>query len=188
MYAVMACWVAFFLIFVLQKKPTGQKAAKRDYVSLTGIILQVIGFALVWNIRRDMRTPIVSMPQSLEIVLAVFAVALAAICVWGTLAAVRTLGKQWSLSARLTEDHKLIVTGPYRLVRHPIYASMCGLMIATSIVVSRLWVLAPALILFAVGTLIRIRSEERLLRDQFGADYDNYSRRVRAVLPWPRRF
>ena len=36
-------------------------------------------------------------------------------------AAVRTLGKQWSLQARVLEHHELIRRGPYRIVRHPIY-------------------------------------------------------------------
>ena len=45
--------------------------------------------------------------------------------------AVRHLGKQWRIQAALSEDHELVQTGPYRWVRHPIYASMLGMLLAT---------------------------------------------------------
>jgi protein-S-isoprenylcysteine O-methyltransferase Ste14 len=45
--------------------------------------------------------------------------------------AVCALGKQWSIAARVVEGHELITDGPYRIVRHPIYAGMLGLLVAT---------------------------------------------------------
>ena len=47
--------------------------------------------------------------------------------------AIKELGKQWSFQARLIEDHKLVTSGVYQIVRHPIYAAMLGKLLATGI-------------------------------------------------------
>ena len=97
------------------------------------------------------------------------------------MSAVRTLGKQWAIAARLVEGHKLITEGPYGWVRNPIYTGM--LLLATGLAVSR-WIALPAAIaLFGMGTVIRVRSEEKLLREAFGEEFEQYTRRVPAVLP-----
>jgi protein-S-isoprenylcysteine O-methyltransferase Ste14 len=87
------------------------------------------------------------------------------------------------LQARVLEDHKLIRDGPYRFVRHPIYTGMLGMLIATGLVYSHWVAFVAALALYGVGTAIRVRSEEKLLREQFGAAFDDYKRRVPAVVP-----
>ena len=99
------------------------------------------------------------------------------------LAAVRTLGKQWAIAARIVEDHQLITEGPYRLVRNPIYSGMFGMLIATGLVVSVWWALLPAIIVFWYGTSIRVRSEEQLLRESFGAKFEEYASRVPPLVP-----
>lgn len=99
------------------------------------------------------------------------------------LAAVRALGKQWSYVARIVEGHKLITQGPYGFVRNPIYLGMFGMLLATGLAISRWWALPIAVAVFLVGSWIRIRSEERLLRESFGAEFDDYACRVPAVFP-----
>ena len=70
-----------------------------------------------------------------------------------------------------------------RLVRHPIYTGMLGLLLATGVAVSYWPALLIALFVFLTGTVIRIRSEERLLRETFGAEFEAYTQRVPALLP-----
>ena len=78
----------------------------------------------------------------------------------------------------------MITDGPYRLVRNPIYTGMFGLLLATGLAVSH-WVgLLIAIAVYAVGTVIRVRSEEKLLRGAFGAEFDSYARHVPAVIPF----
>jgi protein-S-isoprenylcysteine O-methyltransferase Ste14 len=119
----------------------------------------------------------------LDIAVALLTAALAVASVWLMKSAFSTLGAQWSLTARVLADHKLIVAGVYGHLRHPIYTGMLGLLLATGLAASRPAGLLAGLIVFWAGTLIRVRSEERLLRATFGADYDDYARRVPAVLP-----
>ncbi len=98
-------------------------------------------------------------------------------------AAVRTLGKQWSLQARVLEHHELIRHGPYRIVRHPIYTGMFGMLVAGSLAYGHWLSLLIASVVYCVGTIIRIRSEEKLLRQQFGSAYEEYAREVPAFIP-----
>jgi protein-S-isoprenylcysteine O-methyltransferase Ste14 len=103
--------------------------------------------------------------------------------VWLTTMAVKTLGKEWSLTARLVEGHKLATSGPYAFVRHPIYTGMLGMLVATGLAISHWAALPVALIIFFIGTTIRVRSEEKLLREAFGEQFETYVRNVRAIIP-----
>jgi len=117
------------------------------------------------------------------IVFAVFTTSLAAVSVWCMASAVRTLGKQWAVAARLVESHKLITEGPYAYVRNPIYTGMLGILIATGLAMEHWIATAVAVIIFCVGLVIRMRIEEKLLHAAFGAEFDDYAKRVPAVLP-----
>ncbi len=180
---VVLFWFVFGFAFLFHKHPRAAPEAKKDPSSRIGILLQGIAYTLVWALQRTHFTPIVPMPQFAEIAFSLATMAISAASVWISLAAVRTLGKQWSYQARLVQGHKLIVSGPYRLVRHPIYTGMFGKMLATGLALSHWIALAPAVLIFALGTAIRIRSEEKLLREAFGDDFDAYARHIPAVLP-----
>jgi protein-S-isoprenylcysteine O-methyltransferase Ste14 len=179
-FSVMVSWLIFAGIFIFRKKPPKAPERRRDRASFLGIVLQGLAYAMVWSIRRPYFSPFLPIPRALEIVLAL---ALAAGSVWAVLAAVRALGKQWSFAARLVEEHKLVTEGPYALVRNPIYTGMLGMLVATGLALSRPAGLVVALVLFGVGTFVRVRSEEKLLREAFGAQFEVYARRVPAVFP-----
>jgi len=94
------------------------------------------------------------------------------------------LGRNWSGTVTLKENHELIVRGPYRLVRHPIYTAMFGKLLATNFAFGH-WIGLPiAGGIFIAGTLIRIRSEEKLLRETFGGRYEAFAQRVRSFIPF----
>jgi len=98
--------------------------------------------------------------------------------------AIRTLGKQWSFSARTVEGHQLVTRGPFAIVRNPIYASMGLLLIAEALAFATPSRLAVSLPLYVAGAFLRIRAEEELMRAAFGAQWDEYRRRVPALIPW----
>jgi protein-S-isoprenylcysteine O-methyltransferase Ste14 len=58
------------------------------------------------------------------------------------------------------------------------------MLLATGLAAGRWVPLLAAIMLFAAGTYIRIRSEERLLRQAFGSDFEEYARNVPALIPW----
>ena len=94
----------------------------------------------------------------------------------------RHIGRNWSGSVTLKQGHELITSGPYALVRHPIYTGLL-LAFAGSALVRGEWrgVLAVALVLAALWRKLRL--EEQWMREQFGAVYEAYSARVVALIP-----
>jgi protein-S-isoprenylcysteine O-methyltransferase Ste14 len=177
-------WLLFGMAFVVRKPTAHSKEKKRVSASFGAIALQGAGFGLTWSLRRDSFTPIFPAIMPVQLVMAVVAIALVAFAVWMVNAAVRTLGKQWTLAARVLEDHALITQGPYRIVRHPIYSGMFMMMIATGLVVGTWIALLAGSVVFLLGTLWRVRLEEKLLIETFGSQYLEYKRKVPAFIPW----
>ena len=183
---VAGAWVAFelvFFFFLRRRRAQAGAERRRDVASRIGLALQSSSYLIVLAFMRERFTHIASHGRGLDIALAIVTVALAVGSVWLVKSALGTLGAQWSLTARVLEDHKLITAGAYSRVRHPIYTGMLGMLLASGLAASSWGGLLAGLIVFWAGTLIRVRSEERLLRATFGAQYDDYARRVPAVLP-----
>ena len=93
------------------------------------------------------------------------------------------LGRLWSASVTRKADHHIIDTGPYAIVRHPIYTGILIALAATVCVRATAETLTGVAIL-AAGIYIKAKTEERFLRDQLGAEaYDAYARRVPMLIP-----
>jgi protein-S-isoprenylcysteine O-methyltransferase Ste14 len=180
---VMLCWFVFAGTFLLRKKPPSPPDQKREPGSLFGVALQGVAYGIVWGVHRPMFTPFVSGSKAVEVAAGVLSVAAAVGSVWLIMSALKTLGKEWSLTARLVEGHQLATGGPYAYVRHPIYTGMLGMLLATGLAISHWAALLGALVVFFVGTVIRVRSEERLLRGAFGEKFEAYAQRVPAIFP-----
>ncbi len=183
-FVMAALWAVFALIFGLRRKPSKIAEHARDPKSLGGLLLQSVGYALAWIIPRPNFAPIVPMPKWAEIAVAVAALVLAALSLWLMWRAIIVLGKQWAYVARIVEGHTLITEGPYSLVRNPIYTGMFGMLVATGLAASRWYTLIAAILFFLCGTWVRVRREENLLRQSFGAEFEVYRSRVPALIPW----
>jgi protein-S-isoprenylcysteine O-methyltransferase Ste14 len=98
------------------------------------------------------------------------------------------LGRFWSNAITRKEGHRVIDTGPYGLVRHPIYTGLIAGMLATGIAVATASALLGAL-LITFGLWQKARMEEGFLTTELGADaYGPYCRRVPMLIPFlPRR-
>jgi protein-S-isoprenylcysteine O-methyltransferase Ste14 len=177
-------WVMCGVLLLLRKKPPKVEETRRAPAAKLGIGLQSLSFAMVWLVPRPLWWPFATSTAG-EIVVAVLAVALAYGSAVLCLQAIRTLGKQWAFEARIVEGHELVTQGPYALVRNPIYLAMFGAILATGLAFSRWWNFLAAVVLFLIGNRIRIRAEEALLHQTFGAKFDEYARRVPAFLPRP---
>jgi protein-S-isoprenylcysteine O-methyltransferase Ste14 len=182
---VTVCWIAFAAVFLLRKRPPKETEARRDRIASLGIFLQMCAYFLAWfqPPRRPFLPPVPVLSGGMGIIFSVCTVTLAVASVWLIAAAVSTLGKQWAVAARLVEGHKLITAGPYRFVRNPIYTGMLGMLVATGLAMEHWTVLIVAVVLFMAGLVIRVRSEEKLLRTAFGKEFDEYAAHVSAVLP-----
>ncbi|MGC1904922.1 MAG: isoprenylcysteine carboxylmethyltransferase family protein [Candidatus Acidiferrum sp.] len=183
---VFIAWLVFGITFLIRKKLDGPNpdVAKYGPASKWGIGLQSIAFAVIWMIPRPHWWPFRASLAG-EVILAVVAVVLAYASSLFCLRSVQTLGKQWTYQARLLKGHELITQGPYSIVRNPIYLGMFGMILGTGLVFSRWWMALIAIFFFLIGNQIRIRAEEKLLRESFGEKFDDYARRVPAFFPRP---
>jgi protein-S-isoprenylcysteine O-methyltransferase Ste14 len=117
--------------------------------------------------------------QAAQWVLFALVAACFAFCWWARV----HLGKLWSGLVTIKEGHRIVDTGPYGLVRHPIYSGVMAAALFTALMRA-----SPAsflgFILLTAGFSITARIEEGFLRQQLGAEaYDGYSRRVGMLLP-----
>ncbi len=176
-YWLIVCWLLWGFPFVFlaphrQRRPSITVAVPSRIGFLLEFAAAVVAFAF------SGRTPAIGCTiasMALGPIAAVFG--------W---AAVRHLGKQFRVQAGLYHDHELVRTGPYALVRHPIYASFLALLVATLL----LWTPWPwaalSLGLALLGTEIRVRTEDGLLQSRFGGQFAAYRKQVRAYIPFLR--
>lgn len=109
--------------------------------------------------------------------------AIAAALTWW---AVWHLRGHWQVQAGLFADHKLVQSGPYGIVRHPIYLSMLLLLVATGFGRAPMVVFTACFVTFIIATEIRVNAEDKLLASRFGESFDAYRSQVRAYVPYIR--
>jgi protein-S-isoprenylcysteine O-methyltransferase Ste14 len=177
-YALLgAGWITWFLPFVLARRG-GEAAKQLDRRARWGILLQACAYAILWQNAFWTRSP-----QLWQIAVSFVFFLLACFLSWR---AVGSLGKQWRLDAGLSSDHALITSGPYRIVRHPIYTSILLVLWGTGVLITPPIPLLIATVVAIVGTEIRVRTEDKLLASHFGSEFLEYKRRVAAYVPMVR--
>jgi len=96
-----------------------------------------------------------------------------------------TLADNWSAAAEIKQRHELVVRGPYRFVRHPIYAGLLLALFATALQQGTYRGFLAAFLCLS-GLRIKISDEEHLMMHQFGEQYRHYQSKVGALLPFVR--
>jgi protein-S-isoprenylcysteine O-methyltransferase Ste14 len=177
-YAYSVIWVGLIVWFypfipAHQKTPAASVVDRR---SRWGMLLQFLAFVLLWQGRFWMRP---AAPWRVLICVLLFGAAAA--LSWSS---ARALAGQLRIDAALGAEHHLVKSGPYRLVRNPIYLSMLLVMCATAVLVATGALFFLGLALFVVGTQIRVRTEEKLLAAYFGEEFLEYKRSTPAYLPF----
>jgi len=93
------------------------------------------------------------------------------------------IGANWSSSVTIKQNHELITSGPYALVRHPIYTGLLTAFAGTALALTEYRGLV-AFPLFFFSLWYKLRLEEKWMRSQFGQTYADYSRHTAALIPW----
>ena len=176
---LVAMWVLWLYPF-MRKRLTGPKRQSNvmAHSGNWGLALETAGISFAW-----FRWPHIPAPDLARTIASMVLAPVAALFGW---LAVRHLGKQLRILAGLYADHELIRTGPYAIVRHPVYASLFIMMLATGLLFARWPLLLLSIALYIAGTEIRIHAEEGLLRARFGDEFEEYRRKVPAYLPFLR--
>ena len=95
----------------------------------------------------------------------------------------RALGELFSEVVRITPEHKLVTSGPYRLIRHPIYLGEIFFGLSIPMILGSLY--GFIIMLIPIPMLIyRIRIEEKMLVSRFGQEYLDYASKTKKLIPY----
>ena len=178
---IWGCWIAWAVYWVMMAFTTKRTIERGGFIGyrvvagiliagmvVAGRLLHVSSHARLWQ---------TTLP--LGIVTDCMVLAGAAFTVWARI----TLGRNWSAEVTFKEDHELIESGPYALVRHPIYTGLILMALGTAINYGR--AIGFALLVALCGGLWwKARQEERIMSSHFPDAYRAYKTRVRAIIPF----
>jgi len=181
----MAIWLAgaaFWLVAAIGVKRT-KRAAPRSQQVLHHLMSAGAGLLMIWPVAHPGWLGRPLLPRTDAIVFG--GVAVLAVSMAFTLWARVGLGRNWSATVTIKEDHRLIRTGPYALTRHPIYTGLIACMAGTGLALGEIRHLL-AVGLFALAYWHKSRLEEAGLLQEFGDEYRRYQREVPALIPFVR--
>lgn len=180
LFAIVFSWwtlVAYLVVRWWRARRTragSEQGRRTERASRYGMLYEALGIAIVFSLPAPQ--PPAPAWLLLSAILALGAALLGC-------AAAAQLGPFLRVQAVVTSDHELITGGPYAFVRHPIYASLLYLLIATGIYMGNWLALLIALPVFILGTELRVHCEDKLLAERFGPAFQEYRAKVPAYLP-----
>jgi protein-S-isoprenylcysteine O-methyltransferase Ste14 len=179
-------WIAFLLYWQIIWAKTADAKTTQRLEPAASRILRALAFLIVIVLLSTTRIPLPWLYLQLwPAGLWPFWIG-AAVTVAGLLFAVwarEHLGRNWSRSVTIKQDHELITTGPYAVVRHPIYTGSLAAFLGTAIALSQVRG-AIAFVLIFLVFWAKLRMEEEWMRSQFGETYATYAHQTAALVPY----
>jgi protein-S-isoprenylcysteine O-methyltransferase Ste14 len=180
---VMQAYFSYRLHILKEHKPAEPQELRREgrwpsivrVVRSTLLVVFLVLYALGNPWLRTLSLPFYGWVRATGIIMGTLSLMLYA---WSRL----TIGRAWSSPLRMQEKHQLVTTGPYAVVRHPIYLSMILFMTGITLVTGN-WFLIAFLLISFVDLMVRIPKEERMMIEEFGKEYDEYRLRTGKLLP-----
>jgi len=176
---IIGLWTVWF-VYWIAKSWSNKRTAYR--ANRTGWVLALLGGlglrSLFERYHHFFRVELLRRTGATEVIGIALCAAGLALAIWAR----RSLGTNWSGGPTIKEDHELIRTGPYRLVRHPIYAGLLVAGFGTAFGRGRL----EDLVLFVYAFLclgVKSKIEESLLLRQFPRAYPEYRKQTKALIP-----
>lgn len=176
--AMWVVWVAYWLVAARDTKRTRwrQTPGSESLHSVPFLLCTVLWLAPRWQpaaltARLWAPSPVLALTGT-----AIVAAGIGYAC-WARI----HLGRNWSSKVVVKEDHALIRTGPYRLVRHPIYAGMLLALFGSALAVGE-WRGFLAFVFALIGVLFRVHAEETRMTQTF-PEYTDYKRHSSALVP-----
>jgi len=176
-------WIAFFVYW--QIKAANTKTTQRLEPAASRILrvfIFVIAIAMLWTTRIPLPWlylqlwPVGFWPFWLGVAVTIAGLLFA---VWAR----EHLGRNWSRSVTIKQDHELITTGPYAVVRHPIYTGILTGFLGMAIAISQVRGFIVFVLIF-LALWIKFRMEEQWMRSEFGEAYTAYAHRTAALVPY----
>jgi len=173
-------WLAYWFVAARDVKATRRhepRLTRLLHIALIVLAALLLAFridALAWLDERFLPPTMIAYWLGLVMLAAGIAIA-----VWAR----RYLGRNWSGTVTVKQDHKLVRSGPYRFVRHPIYTGLLLAILGTAVAIGE-WRGLIAFALIIAGFLLKIRTEERFMSETFADAYARYRAEVPALVPF----
>ncbi len=172
--AILAVWVVFWVYWLISA--AGAKQGSRSRRSRPpGLLIVVLGFVLLRVFRGDelaVHSPI------LHVVGAILFVSGLGLAVWARI----YLGRNWGMPMTQKDEPELVTSGPYQLVRHPIYSGILLAMLGTSLATNTYWLIAAGVM--GIYFIYSARVEERLMGGTFPTTYPSYKAKTKMLIPF----
>ena len=178
-WTIPVLWLLWLAYWLIEARNTARTQKSETF--LTAVLYRgatVVGILLIFGFRR----PWIQKLWPVDVPLLCVAVILMVCGFSFTIWARRHLGRYWSATVTLKEGHKVIESGPYGLVRHPIYSGLLLSMAATVMTIGTWQGLCGYAALLA-ALIFKMAAEERLLTANLGEAYKEYQKRVKALIP-----
>ena len=180
---VAVAWVAFALVWLVAAFTTKATVRRQSVGSrLREVLPLVAAFALLRSnpgLMQWLSARFVPRTLEWETFGAAVTIAGLVIAIWARF----YLGANWSATVTVKQDHQLIRSGPYSVVRHPIYSGLLLAMLGTATYVGEIRGLF-AVALATWGWKMKSRLEEAFMESEFGEQYVRYRREVKALVPF----
>ncbi|MBB4277097.1 protein-S-isoprenylcysteine O-methyltransferase [Rhizobium mongolense] len=178
--------VAWYVIrypFERRAKRVRVVSHRRSSIEKIGLASALLGLAIVPGFYVA-----TGMPRAADYPARAWAVAVGAVlfaaAMWVFRRTHKELGRNWSVTLEIRDQHQLICSGPYAFVRHPMYTSFLLMGLGQAFLLSN-WVVGLAgLIGFAVLFFLRVDKEERMMLEIFGPQYRAYMDRTKRIIPF----
>jgi protein-S-isoprenylcysteine O-methyltransferase Ste14 len=181
-YFIFLCFIVFILVWIVTAFST--KRTMRSSGTWRGSFLVIaVGAVLLARLTRGSASSWTGAFWEQTLPLALVGDALTFVGLVVMLWARFTLGRNWSAGVVLKQDQELIMRGPYRYVRHPIYSGGLLMMLGWAVWTGR----AASFFALVVGLVIvwfKAGAEEKLMTEHFGNGYRDYKARVKALVPY----
>lgn len=181
-YLIEGPWIVFVVYWAVGALKTRRTEKKEPFVSRYGILLlEIVGFALLFMDETEIGIlghRVIERTYALAVTGVALTWAGIALALWARW----HLGQYWSARITIKEDHKLIRTGPYARLRHPIYSGLDLAAIGSALAIDR-WRCVVGICLIILGYWIKARKEEAMLTKQFGAEFEEHCRHTGFLFP-----
>lgn len=175
-------WLAYWIIAARNVKPTRRRELLVSRLmtivltALAAVLLAFRGQKLTWLHARFLPQTLIG--YWLGLLMVVLGLAFA---VWAR----AYLGRNWSGTVTVKEDHELIRTGPYGIVRHPIYTGLLFAILGSAVAFGE-WRGLLAFGFLTLAFVFKLRREERFMSESFPNDYARYRAEVPVLIPFIR--
>ncbi|WP_436119319.1 protein-S-isoprenylcysteine O-methyltransferase [Phyllobacterium sp. LjRoot231] len=183
-------WVLGIVAWYVIRYPFERRAKRVQVVSdarslydIVGLVSALFGLAILPGFYVA-----TGIPQTADYPANVWAVTLGAVifglALWVFRISHKELGRNWSITLEIREKHQLVSSGPYAIIRHPMYTSFLLMALGQALLLSN-WVVGLAgLAGFAVLFFLRVDEEERMMLENFGPQYRAYMERTKRIIPY----